>query len=285
VSYRIVAGLLVWSFVTGTVANAEEPRSIGQDGRIVLGPPIKPDQARSENHPRFPPGWTCAECHDVSFGTDFVSTASRQYWNNYKHLSNAQIWERIVKFLPGRERFAMATVYRNRPTNTTIDLVLDKEERVFYAVSEVGTEKLFHLKRNARVSAVRAEGWTVAEGGVRQWTSVQISGTSEVITALRHPAHHADRHRVLRHDAARRWPVSVSVLEPRRPGRAPPRDLCFLPGHGRLPQIGGSPAGIGHRSRGPEGRFTYPRSRCPIGCWAARARPWPRRRAAARSRA
>jgi nitroimidazol reductase NimA-like FMN-containing flavoprotein (pyridoxamine 5'-phosphate oxidase superfamily) len=183
VSYRIVAGLLVWSFVTGTVANAEEPRSIGQDGRIVLGPPIKPDQARSENHPRFPPGWTCAECHDVSFGTDFVSTASRQYWNNYKHLSNAQIWERIVKFLPGRERFAMATVYRNRPTNTTIDFVLDKEERVFYAVSEVGTEKLFHLKRNPSISAVRADGWTVAEGGARQWASVQVSGTSEVITA------------------------------------------------------------------------------------------------------
>jgi nitroimidazol reductase NimA-like FMN-containing flavoprotein (pyridoxamine 5'-phosphate oxidase superfamily) len=163
--------------------DAAAPREIARDGRIVLGPPITPNQVRSPNHPRFPPGWTCAECHDVSFGTDFVSTASRQYWNNYSKLANDAIWERIVKFLPGRERFVMATVHRNRPTNTTIDFVLDKDEKVFYAVSEKGTEKLFHLRRNPNVSAVRADGWTVAAGGARQWVSVQIAGTSEVITA------------------------------------------------------------------------------------------------------
>lgn len=164
-------------------AEPSEQKQIAQDGRIVLGPPITPNQVRSADHPRFPPGWTCAECHNVSFGTDFVSTASRQYWNNYGRLGNDQIWERVVKFLPGRERFAMATVHRNRPTNTTIDFVLDRDEKVFYAVSELGTEKLFHLKRNPNISAVRADGWTVAEGGARQWASVQISGTSEVITA------------------------------------------------------------------------------------------------------
>ncbi|MDW8259611.1 MAG: pyridoxamine 5'-phosphate oxidase family protein, partial [Gammaproteobacteria bacterium] len=159
------------------------PPQIATDGRIVLGPPITPNQVRSPNHPRFPQGWTCAECHDVSFGTDFVSTASRQYWNNYGRLSNDEIWARIVEFLPGRERFAMATVFKNRPTNTTIDFVLDKDEKVFYAVSEKGTEKLFHLRRNPYISAVRAEGWTVAEGGARQWISVQVAGTSELITA------------------------------------------------------------------------------------------------------
>ncbi|MEZ5458919.1 MAG: pyridoxamine 5'-phosphate oxidase family protein [Steroidobacteraceae bacterium] len=164
-------------------AEPSEPRQIAQDGRIVIGPPITPNQVRGANHPRFPPGWTCAECHDVSFGTDFVSTASRQYWNNYGQLANEQIWERVVKFLPGRERFAMATVHRDRPTNTTIDFVLDRDEKVFYAVSERGTEKLFHLKRNPNISAVRADGWTVAEGGARQWASVQIAGKSEVITA------------------------------------------------------------------------------------------------------
>lgn len=183
--------LRVFAFVTlaclihpsPLAAQDAAPREIAQDGRIVMGPPITPEQVRSANHPRFPVGWTCAECHDVSFGTDFVSTASRQYWNNYSRLANAAIWERIVKFLPGRERFVMATVYKNRPTNTTIDLVLDTDEKVFYAVSEVGTEKLFHLRRNPNVSAVRADGWTVAAGGARQWISVQVAGTSEVITA------------------------------------------------------------------------------------------------------
>jgi nitroimidazol reductase NimA-like FMN-containing flavoprotein (pyridoxamine 5'-phosphate oxidase superfamily) len=183
---RCVASLLLATVLLPLPVLAQDaatPREIATDGRIVLGPPITPNQVRSPNHPRFPPGWTCAECHDVSFGTDFVSTASRQYWNNYSRLANDEIWERIVRFLPGRERFVMATVYRNRPTNTTIDLVLDKEEKVFYAVSEKGTEKLFHLRRNPYISAVRADGWTVAAGGARQWISVQIAGTSEVITS------------------------------------------------------------------------------------------------------
>jgi hypothetical protein len=181
-------GLFAMLMLASAITTAAEPpatpaRQIAQDGRVVPGPAITPDQVRSADHPRFPPGWTCSECHTVSFGTDIISTASRQYWNNYNHLSNDQIWERVVKALPGRERFSMATVYRDRPTNTTIDFVLDKAEKVFYAVSEKGTEKLSHLKRNPNISAVRADGWTVAEGGAKQWFSIQIDGTSEVINS------------------------------------------------------------------------------------------------------
>ena len=177
--------ILIFSPAVGVIAAepAAAPRQIAQDGRVVPGPAITPRQVRSADHPRFPPGWTCSECHTVTFGTDVISTASRQYWNNYSHLTSDQIWERVVKALPGRERFSMATVHRDRPTNTTIDFVLDKEEKVFYAVSEKGTEKLSHLKRNPNISAVRADGWTVAEGGSRQWFSVQIDGTSEIITS------------------------------------------------------------------------------------------------------
>jgi len=180
----LIATLMLASAVsTAAEPPASAPRQIAQDGRVVPGPAITPNQVRSADHPRFPPGWTCSECHTVLFGTDIISTASRQYWNNYNHLSNDQIWERVVKALPGRERFSMATVYRDRPTNTTIDFVLDKEEKVFYAVSEKGTEKLSHLMRNPNISAVRADGWTVAEGGAKQWFSIQIDGTSEVITS------------------------------------------------------------------------------------------------------
>lgn len=159
------------------------PRQIAQDGRVVPGPAITSTQVRGPDHPGFPSGWTCSECHSVAFDTDVISTASRQYWNNYRHLTNDQIWERVVKALPGRERFSMATVSGSRPTNTTIDFVLDKDEKVFYAVSEKGTEKLSHLKRNPNISAVRADGWTVAEGGARQWYSIQVDGTSEIITS------------------------------------------------------------------------------------------------------
>ncbi|MFO1502836.1 MAG: pyridoxamine 5'-phosphate oxidase family protein [Steroidobacteraceae bacterium] len=177
----LICALLLAGGIAAAAEESAPARQIAQDGRVVPGPVITPKQVRSADHPRFPPGWTCSECHTVTFGTDVISTASRQYWNNYKHLDNEQIWQLVVKALPGRERFSMATVYRDRPTNTTIDFVLDKDEKVFYAVSEKGTEKLSHLKHNPNISAVRADGWTVAEGGAKTWFSIQIDGTSEVI--------------------------------------------------------------------------------------------------------
>src|SRR5690606_12603606 len=93
------------------------------------------------------------------------------------------LWNRIVEFLPGRERFVMATVFEDKPTATTVDMVLDKDEKMLYVVSEKGTEKLMHLRKNPKVSAVRAAGWSVAAGGPRQWISVQINGTVELIGA------------------------------------------------------------------------------------------------------
>jgi nitroimidazol reductase NimA-like FMN-containing flavoprotein (pyridoxamine 5'-phosphate oxidase superfamily) len=156
---------------------------IAADGKIVPGPRLTPQQVKSALHPRYPAGWTCAECHDVSFGVDFVSSASRQYANNFQALPQEAIWERIVQFLPGRERFAMASSYRNRPLATTVDMVLDKDEKVFYIVSEKGTEKLMQLQKNPHFSAVRADGWTVAAGGARQWISVQVNGEAELISA------------------------------------------------------------------------------------------------------
>jgi nitroimidazol reductase NimA-like FMN-containing flavoprotein (pyridoxamine 5'-phosphate oxidase superfamily) len=156
---------------------------IAADGKIVPGPPITPRQVKSARHPRYPAGWTCAECHDVSFGVDFVSSASQQYANNFEALPQEAIWDRIVQFLPGRERFAMATSHEGRPVATTVDMVLDKDEKVFYIVSEKGTEKLMQLQKNPNFSAVRAEGWTVAAGGARQWISVQVSGQAELISA------------------------------------------------------------------------------------------------------
>lgn len=157
------------------------PREISADGVITPGPALTPDQVRGPDHPRYPRGWTCSECHDVSFGVDFVSTASRQYLNNFGAMPNDQIWEKIVKFLPGRERFVMATVHDNKPTATTVDMVLDQEEKVLYIISEKGTEKLLQIRENPNVSAVRNEGWSVAAGGARQWISTQINGQVELI--------------------------------------------------------------------------------------------------------
>lgn len=160
------------------------PGEMGIDALIVDGPPITADQVMSPGHARYPRGMTCAECHQVKFdGVDVVTTASQQFQRNFGELSQEEIWAKVVSFLPGRERFAIATVDGDAPTATTVDMVLDPQERVFHVVSEVGTEKLLQLRKNPKISAVRFQGWTLAEGGAKQWTSVQVKGSAELITS------------------------------------------------------------------------------------------------------
>lgn len=151
------------------------------DAVIVPGPPIRADQVLSTQHPPYARGMACVECHDVAF--DAVTTSTRQFMLNFPQLKNADAWKKIVAFLPGRERFVLTTVYNNEPTATTVDMVLDQEQKVFYAVCEKGTEKLFHIKNNPRVAAAHYEGWTVAGGGKKEWKSVQVKGTAEVISS------------------------------------------------------------------------------------------------------
>ena len=152
---------------------------LGVEAVVYDAQPITADQVRSGDHIVYQRGMVCAECHHVTF--DLVSTATKQFTNNFPQLSNDEIWQKIVAFLPGRERFALATSYQDEPLATTVDMVLDKKEKVFYVVSEKGTEKLLQIRRNPNVSAVRFAGWTVAEGGKKEWRSVQIKGTAEVI--------------------------------------------------------------------------------------------------------
>ena len=152
----------------------------GIEATVVEGPPIKPDQLLTKDHPQYAKGMTCAECHQVSF--DSVTSATRQYILNFPQLPKDKIWEKIVAFLPGRERFVLTTVYKNEPTATTVDMVLDPQEKALYLVAEKGTEKLLHIKENPVISAVHFAGWTLAEGGKKEWKSVQIKGKAEIIT-------------------------------------------------------------------------------------------------------
>jgi len=158
---------------------AAEAIETGLLAAIVEGPKLKSDQVKSANHRAYGRGMTCAECHTTTY--DFVSTASKQFVNNFPQLSQEEIWNRIVALLPGRERFVLASVHNNQPTATTVDMVLDKDERVLYVVSEVGSEKLLEIRENPAISAAHFLGWTVAEGGAKEWKSVQIKGTAEVI--------------------------------------------------------------------------------------------------------
>ncbi|UCG71411.1 MAG: pyridoxamine 5'-phosphate oxidase family protein [Chromatiales bacterium] len=191
--FGVLAGLVIAALVSGGLLQAGMhkngagekkgmdvgPGEMGISATIIPGPPLTSDQVRPDGHFDYPRGMTCAECHDVSF--DGMTSATMQFVNNFGALDNDEIWSRIVEFLPGRERFAIATVHDGVPIATTVDMVLDPQERVLFVVSEKGTEKLMQLRKNPNISAVRFKGWTVAEGGKKEWISVQIRGTAEII--------------------------------------------------------------------------------------------------------
>jgi uncharacterized pyridoxamine 5'-phosphate oxidase family protein len=155
------------------------PGKAGEAFTIQEGRPITSGQVMSQKHPPYARGMVCVECHTVIF--DAVTSSTRQYINNYPQLKNDAVWKKIEAFLPGRERFSLATVYNSEPTATTVDMVLDKKDKVFYVVCEKGTEKLYQIKQNPKISAVHYAGWTVAGGGEKEWKSVQVRGTAEVI--------------------------------------------------------------------------------------------------------
>jgi len=157
---------------------------MGIKATVIEGPPIKADQVLTDDHPEYARGMVCVECHEVAF--DAITTSTKIFLLNYKQLSNDEVWKKIETFLPGRERFALTTVYNNEPTATTVDMVLDRAEKCLYVLCEKGTEKLMHIKQNPRICAVHFKGWTLAEAErdqslKKEWISVQIRGNAEVI--------------------------------------------------------------------------------------------------------
>jgi uncharacterized pyridoxamine 5'-phosphate oxidase family protein len=156
------------------------PGERGIEAVVVPGPDLAAEQVMSSGHMSYPRGMTCAECHNVTF--DGMTSATEQFMANFPQMDQDELWGMIAVFLPGRERFALTTVgENNEPLATTVDMVLDENEKVLYVVSEKGTEKLLQIQKNPAVSAVRFKGWTVAERGKQEWRSVQLRGTAELI--------------------------------------------------------------------------------------------------------
>lgn len=187
----LFSGLLLALLASVALAAGEPPAATDaaavppHDARIVPGPTLEPDARLHKGHMKPAPGVVCVECHDIDYGTDATTSATRMYINNGQQLSQEQIWGGIETFLPGRERFVLATSADDHPVATTVDMMLDRDERVFYVISEVGTEKLLQLRRNPAISAVHYDlgSWSVENGGAKIWSSVQVNGTAEVIPA------------------------------------------------------------------------------------------------------
>lgn len=181
-SHKIVLlSIILTLIISLTVTNSFSQEETKPVTPVKPAGPIDPGAVMSSKHPPFPYTITCAECHEIKF--DALSTATKQYMKNYRLLDKETVWKYIVELLPGRERFVMATIYQNLPTATTIDFVLNPEEKAFYAVCEKGTEKIEQIKLNPAISAAHYEGWTVAEKGKQIWKSVQVKGRVEIIEA------------------------------------------------------------------------------------------------------
>ena len=203
---------------------------MGVEATVTEGPPIKAGQLLTKEHPEYARGMVCVECHPVAF--DAVTSSTRQFTLNYPQLSNEEVWKKIETFLPGRERFVLTTVYNNEPTATTVDMVLEKDEKVFYVMCEKGTEKLMQIKQNPRVCAVHFEGWTLAGAEQnpdlkKEWMSVQVRGDAEVIppddprfeTIVKKykPVRLTLERAVLRFDAVRITPTSAIYFDTNLP--------------------------------------------------------------------
>lgn len=157
---------------------------MGVEAVVIEGGPIKADQVLTPDHPPYARGMVCVECHQVAF--DAVTSSTKQFMLNYPQLPNEEVWKKIEALLPGRERFVLTTVYNNEPTATTVDMVLDRDEKCLYVLCEKGTEKLMHIRENPKICAVHYKGWTVAEArqnksARQEWMSVQIRGKAQVI--------------------------------------------------------------------------------------------------------
>ena len=185
------AAVIICSVSTSLAGDDKQHKKIdvgagemGIKATVIEGPPIKADQVLTEDHPEYARGMVCVECHEVAF--DAITTSTKIFLLNYKQLSNDEVWKKIETFLPGRERFVLTTVYNNEPTATTVDMVLDKDEKCLYVLCEKGTEKLMHIKQNPRICAVHFKGWTLEEAErdkslKQEWVSVQLRGNAEVI--------------------------------------------------------------------------------------------------------
>jgi hypothetical protein len=186
---RVLLATLLGGALTSAAADNNAPAAgtnvgggeRGIEAIIFEGPALTGDTVAPKDHRSYARGMVCVECHKVSFPVDATATATRQLAGSAPQLTQDEIWSRIVAFLPGRERFALTTADGDQPLATTVDMMLDKDEQVLYVVSEVGTEKLNQIRRNPKVSAVRFQGWTVAERGKQEWRSTQLKGRAEVI--------------------------------------------------------------------------------------------------------
>jgi len=140
----------------------------------------------SDTHPEIEEGITCADCHEVLVD---ATTRATEVWLYKDYLnfsagegleSNEETKKHILGILGGKKKkntYILSTCINNIPLGTTFDAGIDPDKMTLYIFSEKGTEKLFHMRANPRVSI----GWHQEFTAFGKTLCIQMRGTAEVI--------------------------------------------------------------------------------------------------------
>ena len=126
----------------------------------------------------------CVECHplktkDIDGYTSATMTLKK---SQLGVMPREEIEKRVVEVLQGkhgREIFALATSYKNKPLATIIEFAIDPETLTLYSMSERQGEKLFQIYENNQVSLAYVRP---AENYFRETLGVQIVGKAQLLT-------------------------------------------------------------------------------------------------------
>jgi len=145
------------------------------------------EAAVTSDHPEFEEGVTCNDCHEMKF--DAKTTATHIWLTGESPgrkagegiMPKEKVWEEIVRLIGGKKEasktFVLGTSLNNTPLTTTAEFTLDPKEKVIYGLHEKGTQKLFHIRANPKVSL----NWHQEFEGFTDFRCVQIIGRAELL--------------------------------------------------------------------------------------------------------
>ena len=163
------------------VEGGEEKEAVAKAQEIDVAAELTGD------HPEVEEGITCNDCHEIKLD---ANTTATQAWMKGDYLSwgpnegvmpKDKIWEQVVKILGGKKAdqktFVLGTSLNNTPLTTTAEFTLDPEEKILYGFHEKGTEKLFHIRKNPKVSL----NWHLEFESFTDFICIQVLGRAELI--------------------------------------------------------------------------------------------------------
>ena len=128
---------------------------MGVEATVIEGPPIKADQLLTKEHPDLCKGnGVCGMSPGCLWCLDFRPPGSLPWIIHNSPMRS--VWERIeASIYQGGSVLFSPQFITMSPLRTTVDMVLDRDEKVFYVMCEKGYRKAAcEIEQNPRICAV-----------------------------------------------------------------------------------------------------------------------------------